>query len=342
MPTILFRLLVRFSVLWSWWTPIAVTMSVFITSWPLMALVEPAGSTLVQPANYWWYFVVTAATVGYGDFYPESSWGHLVGAYVIVGGIVTLTTVFTRMASVLEQVKGRRMRGSGDVELAHHNVVLGYEPERTERIVRELLTDSERGVVLTAREDCPTHPMPEDSVEFVRGELTDPDVLRRAGVHRARAVLVDGRDDNDALAIAVTVGHVVSGAHIVVTLRNMERDALLKYVDESIRCVQWHTPRMITEELTSPGIAEVYAQLMTAGGANTYSTELPESMGAVRVEQCQAALGKNFGATVLAARGAEDLHVNPDWSVELPAGAVLYYVSPRRLTSAEIGQALRG
>lgn len=342
MPFFLSRLLGRLVLLTSWSTPVAVVVVVFVTSWPLMALAEPPGSALVRPENYWWYFVVTAATVGYGDFFPETGAGHLVGAYVIIGGIVTLTTVFTKMASVLERAKGRRMQGAITVDVSGHLVLLGYTPGRTERIVGELLADGGCVLVLCSWDEVATHPMPELDLDFVRGELTDSDVLRRAGVHRARTVLVDARDDNEALAVAVTVHHVNPDAHLVVPLRDMERASLLHYVDEQIRCVQWHTPRMITEELTSPGIAEVYADLMTHGGANTYSATLPESLGPVLVDHCRTALGRGYGATLLAARAAGELMVNPDWQTELPPGAVLYYVSPRRLTPQQIEQALRG
>ncbi|SFP47048.1 voltage-gated potassium channel [Amycolatopsis arida] len=340
MPIFLARLLARLTVLRSWATPVLVIVFVFVTSWPLMALAEPPGSELVEPENYWWYFVVTAATVGYGDFFPETGGGHVVGAYVIVGGIATLTTLFTKLASVLEQAKGRRMQGGITVDASDHVVLLGYTPGRTERIVGELLADGGCRVVLCGWEDVAAHPMPDQPVDFVRGNLTEHDVLRRAAVHRARSVLVDARDDNEALALAVTVDHIVEGAHVVVTLRDMAQATLVGYVNERIRCVQWHTPRMITEELKSPGIAEVYAELMTHGGTNTYSAPLPESVGPVRVGDCQSALGRSHGATLLAARAGGRLLVNPSWDTELPAGAVLYYLSPRRLTPAQITQAL--
>jgi hypothetical protein len=106
--------------------------------------------------------------------------------------------------------------------------------------------------------------------------------------------------------------------------------------------VQWHTPRMIIEELTSPGIAEVYVELMTPGGPNTYSMRLPETLGPVRVEDCQTALGRAHGAILLAARAGEQLLVNPDWDAELPAGALLYYICRHRLTPEQITQNLRG
>ncbi len=340
MPFLLSRLLARLSMLTRWTTPVLVVVFVFATSWPLMALAEPPGSALVQPANYWWFFVVTSATVGYGDFFPETGMGHAVGTYVIVGGIATLTTVFTKLASVLEQAKGRRMQGAIATTASGHVVLLGYEPGRTERIVTQLLSDDCR-VVLCAWDDVGTHPMPERGVDFVRGDLTEEETLRRAAVPTATAVLVDARDDNEALAITVTVHHVNPDVHLVVPLRDLDRTTLLRRINENIRCVQWHTPRMITEELTTPGIAEVYAELMTHGGANTYSVRLPDSLEPVLVDHCQTALGRRYSAIVLAVRIDGRLLVNPSWRTELSAGTVLYYVSPHALTAAEVADALR-
>jgi Trk K+ transport system NAD-binding subunit len=335
------RLLARWVGTRSRLLPVAVVVFVFVTSWPLMALAEPAGSELTGFGSYWWYFVVTASTVGYGDLSPATTGGHVVGAYVIVGGIATLTTMFAKLAAALEQAKGRRMQGTETVRASGHTVLVGYTAGRTERIVAQLLADGVPEVVLCAGDEVQVHPMPAQPVQFVRGEPTAAGVLARAGVDRAAAVLVDMADDNEALAVAVTVDHATPAAHVVVTLRDMERAELLRYVDRRIRCVQWHTPRMVTEELTSPGIAEVYAELMTAGGADTYSVTLPVSLGGLPVERCRTVLGRAFGATVLAARTGADLVVNPPWDADLPAGAVLYYVGPRRLTGGEVETALR-
>ncbi|MDR8407501.1 ion channel [Nonomuraea sp. 3-1Str] len=340
MPIFLARLLARLGMLGTWWTPVLVFAAVFLTSWPLMALAEPAGSEIVAPANYWWYFVVTASTVGYGDLYPETAGGHAVGVYVIAGGIATLTTVFTRFAAALERAKGRRMRGAVTVDMSGHIVLLGYTPGRTEQMVDELTADGSSRIVLCAWDDVPTHPMPDREVTFVRGDLTDDGVLRRAGVDRAYSVLVDARDDNEALAIAITADHVAHGAHLVVALRDVGRVRQLRYVRETLRCVQWHSPYMITEELRDPGLSEVYTQLMTHGDAETYSVRLPESLGPVLVDRCQIALGRRCGATLLAARSGDELLVNPGWQTQLPAGSVLYYVGSHRLTREELTAAL--
>ncbi len=313
---------------------------VFATSWPLMALAEPSSNPITAPENYWWYFVVTAATVGYGDHFPVSAAGHVVGAYVIVGGIVTLTTLFTRVSVALDHAKGRRMKGLAETEVSDHLVILGYAPGRTERLVEEYTAEGRTEVVLAAWEDVSENPMPErDEVVFVRGDLTDEEVLRRAGVHLAGRVLVDARDDNEALALTVAVVHVNPEVHVVVTLRDMSAARNLSYVDPDVSCVQWHSPRLVTEELEDPGISQVYADLMTYGGRNTYSAPVPTELGDVPFGRVQERLGRTHSATVIAVRRAGVL-LDPRWETPLSDGATFYYVAERRLTADEIVDAV--
>ncbi|MBA3310481.1 MAG: NAD-binding protein [Nocardioidaceae bacterium] len=325
----------------TWALPAIMITVVFVTSWPLMALAEPAANQITDPANYWWWFVVTAATVGYGDFFPLTWGGHLVGAYVIGGGIITLTTLFTVVAEKISNAKGRRMKGLDDLDLSGHVAVLGYTPGRTERIVHELSAEGDTQVVLCAWDDLAEHPMPSlANVSFVRGELTDEDVLRRACVDRAGRVLVDARDDNEALSVTVAAMHVNPEVHTVVTLRDMARAKNLGYVDSDVRCVQWHSPRMVTEELQDPGISRVYADLMTHGGANTYSVRLLASLDGTSFGDYQQALGSTFGSTVLAARCGGEIVVSPPWDTALPGDSVLYYIADRRLSPDDVSRAV--
>ncbi|MEX5294102.1 ion channel [Kocuria sp. CPCC 205268] len=336
MPFFLVRLVRRLGRLRAWGLPLLVIGVVFLTSWPLMAWAEPAENTIVHAENYWWWFLVTASTVGYGDFFPTTLGGHLVGVYVIVGGIATLTLIFTRIATAIENARGQRMKGRTELDVSDHLVILGYTPGRTERLIEELTGDGTGSIVLGAWEDVPQHPLPEHpGVAFVRGDLTEETVLRRAGLHRTARVLVDARDDNEALTLTVAVTHVNPDAHVVVTLRDMGRARNFFYVDDDVRCVQWHSPRLATEELQDPGIAAVYAELMTHGGRNTYSAPLPSGLAGTGFGRVQEALGRGFGATVLAVQHGGAL-LDPGWETPLPEGSVLFYVGTSRLTAEEI------
>ncbi|MGY1636095.1 ion channel [Geodermatophilus sp. SYSU D00742] len=316
-----------------WRLPLAVAVFVFLTSWLAMALVEPAGSDIADPGTYWWYFTVTSATVGYGDVFPETLGGRLVGAYVIVGGIVTLTLLFTSLAAALQSVKGRRLRGLVTLDLTDHVVLLGYAPGRSARIIGELTAERDVHVVLCAWDEVSEDPLPElPDVHFVRGDLTSEDVMARAGVARARTAVVDVRDDNEALAVALAVAHANPRIHLVVALRDLGRLGTLRYVHPDVQAVQWHMPFLLTEEANDPGIAQVYNDLMTSGGhGNTYSARVPAGFPHGTFGDCQTWFGRTFGATVLALRAEGRLVVSPGWDAPVTEGMTLYYVAGRRI-----------
>ncbi|MFD2093450.1 ion channel [Blastococcus deserti] len=316
-----------------WRLPLAVAVAVFLTSWLAMALVEPAGSDIAAPGTYWWYFLVTSATVGYGDVFPVSTAGRVVGTYVIVGGIVTLTLLFTQLAGALQSIRGRRLRGVVPLDLSDHVVLLGYWPGRTERIVAELTAEGRVQVALCAWGDVPENPMPDrPSVHFVRGDLAHEDVMTRACVARARTAVIDGRDDNETLAIAVAVDHANPDIHLVAAVRDLGRRENLRYVNPGVQAVQWHMPFLLSEEASDPGITQVYNDLMSAGGhGNTYSMRVPAGFPHATFGDCQTYFGRTFGATLLAVRGADGLVVSPPWETPVPEGTTLYYVAGRRI-----------
>lgn len=319
--------------------PAAVAAFVFLTSWALMALALPQ-SRIVEPDVYWWWFLITASTVGYGDFFPTGVAGHLVGGYVVVGGIATLTTIFTRIAELIENARGIRMQGLADIDLTGHVVVLGYTPGRTERIVDELTAKGHDEIVLCAWSDqLGEHPMStREQVHFLRGSLVADDIMMRACVPDAEVVLIDARDDNEAVSIAVAANHAASGVHTVVALRDLERSLTFARVDPTVRCVQWHSIQLITEEIQDPGIALVYRELMTEGGGNTYSAVVPGEAGGRVFGDFQQALGSRHSATLLAFLDGDELRVSPPWDTPVPAGALVYFIADERISSEHLGR----
>jgi voltage-gated potassium channel len=335
-PTLLVRLSRLVTArLTGWRLPLVIAVVVFLTSWAAMALVEPADNEITAPGTYWWYFVITAATVGYGDVFPTSTGGRVVGAYVVVGGIVTLTLLFTRLADSISAARGRRMKGVAQLDLQDHVVLLGYLPGRSERLLRELTAEG-RQVALCAWDDVQEHPLPaEPAVLFVRGDLAHGDVMRRACVARARTVVVDGRDDNETLAITVAVNHANPDVHLVAALRDLNRREHLSYVSPRVQCVQWHMPYLLTEEATDPGITQVYNDLMSTGGhGNTYSLTVPSGFPHRTVGDAQTWLGRSHSATLLAVRAGGDLVVSPPWDRPVEQGSTLYYVAAQRIDAS--------
>jgi voltage-gated potassium channel len=337
----LLRLVRRTSRHYAWGLPLAIIGFVFITGWIAMALTQP-GSDIVHPTNYWWWFLITATTVGYGDFFPETTGGRIVGAYVVFGSITTLAILFSRISAIIENAKGRRMRGEISFSGQNHIVLLGYTAGRTERLLVELLAEPEREIVLATWEDqLAEHPMPgEDRVHFVRGDLADLDVLARTDLARAHSMLVDARDDNEAVRLAVAAEEIASHVHTVVTLRDLRIQRTIHRVSSCVHCVQWHNTQLVSEELNDPGIAEVYQDLATPGGKNTYSLTIPAAAATATAGDWQRALGRGHEATLMALRADDRTEVSPGWDRPVGPGAQLFYIASRRLDYDEVAGSL--
>jgi voltage-gated potassium channel len=326
-----------------WRLPLLIIGLAFVTSWVALALLEP-DNKLVEPQNFFWWFIVTSSTVGYGDFFPVTGWGHVVGVYVIVSGIVSLTMLFTHLAAVVQTAKSKRMKGAIMTTCQGHIVVLGYYPDRTDGIIAQLALDDDRPIVLCASgEQASAHPLADQpQVQFVRGDLTSDDVLRRAGVNRARTVLVDLPSDDQALAVVVAVKAIAPQVHVVVGLQDLTRQRLFQLLSGSVECAQWHLPLLLCEAVSSPGLSQVYTDLLSSdGGANTYSLDLPTVPSGLTVGACQRWLGEHHNVTVLAVRDGEQQQVNPPWQTSLRAGMTLYYVATRPLRLTELEPLLR-
>lgn len=340
MPVFVSRLFQHLKRRASWALPIELFLSVYFSSWLLMIWAEPTGARVVQPDVYWWWFAgtVTPAGAGPGEHYPTTTQGQLVGVYVIVGGIVTITMLFTRLARMIETARGHRMKGQQMLNLSGHIVLLGYSAGRTERIIEELVAEERREIVICAWNDqAPEHPSPQrDDIHFTRGNLTDDDVLRRADLPRAAAILVDASDDDEALKVTVAATYVGPNVHVVVAVHDLAHARTISRVAENAYCIQWHSIGLITAELLDAGMSDVYGELMTHGDRNTYSIRVPSTLPDRTFGEFQQALGRWNAATVVAVRTDAGLLVSPSWYEIVPVDATLYYVAGRRLRTRDL------
>jgi voltage-gated potassium channel len=85
----------------------------------------------------WWAFV-TVTTVGYGDFYPVTTFGRITACFIMGTGLLTLAVVTARVASSFVTQASNRARAASSDEAARRDVTLAELDERLDRIERLL------------------------------------------------------------------------------------------------------------------------------------------------------------------------------------------------------------
>ena len=91
----------------------------------------------------WWSFV-TVTTVGYGDFYPVTTWGRITACFIMATGLLTLAVVTAQVASSFVAQGSSRATPAPQDEAASREVTLAELDQRLARIER-LLTATHPG-----------------------------------------------------------------------------------------------------------------------------------------------------------------------------------------------------
>ena len=164
-----------------------------------------------------YYTVVTASTVGYGDVIPSSSDGaRLFALSVVILGTASFALALGSLIGPMIQARfakalGTMTRSQLD-RLEDHVLVLGYG-DLTEPILEEL--QSTVPFIVVTPDDDAAKALGNRDINAIVGDPSDDEPLQRAGIERARAVLVATNDDaQDALGI-LTASQLNPDARIV-------------------------------------------------------------------------------------------------------------------------------
>lgn len=176
-----------------------------------------------------YYTLVTAATVGYGDAAPTSQAARLFGMTVVVFGTASFALALgTLLGPLLEarfaRALGRMTDRNYDL-LEDHVLILGCG-ELTDAILDEIEEGSEYVVITDNQQQAAK--MVDRDVDIVSGDPSDEQPLLDAGIKRARTVLAATNDDGaDALAV-LTARELNPDVHIVAAATKRENVHKLK------------------------------------------------------------------------------------------------------------------
>jgi voltage-gated potassium channel len=170
-----------------------------------------------------YYTLVTASTVGYGDATPTSQVGRLFGMSVVLIGTASFAIALGTLLGPVIQARFAKALGrmsESDLGLLDgHVLVLGYSD-----IVSAILDDirDREDILIVSPNREAVLELTDQGVNAITAEPDDEVSLREAGVERARTVIVaTDNDAADALTI-LTVRQLNPSVEILAVATNRE------------------------------------------------------------------------------------------------------------------------
>ena len=331
------RLYVRVATV-SWDTVAAVTLFHFTLSYFL--LIQAGEKELSAFHVFWYFYLTTATTVGYGDFSPATTLGrYVVTVFVMPGGISLFTTVIAKAAQGFADQWSKRMKGMGNYEgLSGHIVILGWHGWRTERMIELLRGDASerREIVLVAVHE--ENPQP-GVLHFVRAlSLSAVEALQRAGIPAADLVIAVGGDDNETLTAALSAGALNEKAHLVAYFEQPDFARILDQHCRNAESIVSVSMENTVRAAQDPGSFQLVSQLLSSlYGPTQFRIRVPGQTEVIPFGIVFAHFKDHHEATILGLRFPQGkLVLNPASSLNVVPGTDVYYMAERRITPSKV------
>ncbi len=326
----------------SWLALLMGLLGHFMLSWALMWL---AGESALLPVDQWFYFyVTTSTTVGYGDLSPGTASGRVLAAlFILPGGVVLLAGGLGKLSSFFLRLWSRRMQGKGDYsDLDNHIVIFGWKRNHTPKMLQLIFGDKRREnrkILLCTSQEM-ENPFP-DQILFARGEsLTEPSFIQRTGIGNAARVIVFRDSDDQTLATCLSIAATKTKAHVVAWFESQQMVHLLQSHCPQIECHSNLSMELLVRSAQDPGSSRVQQQLLsTLTGPTQYSVRVPEDFGGTTFGRLLEFFKIHHEAIALGVAGSatgDNLRLNPPGNDRVAAGQVVYYLSAQRIHGHEI------
>jgi voltage-gated potassium channel len=285
-----------------------------------------------------WWGIVTVATVGYGDIFPVTISGRIIGAIMMIFGIGFLGMFTATIASVFIEKKMRIDRGVKALKNLNGHILLCGWNYSADVIISEIHTDNkEKEIVIIA--NLNENPVNEDHVHFIKGDPTDISKLEMACFKTASVAIVlhdestkGNSGDGQSILTVLAIKHEQPSVYVCIQLMNESNMAHCHRAGaDEVVVTGGLTSKLLVQAALDHGVTKVITELMSKKyGSEIYKIKCPKKYIGQNFKSALVAFKDEYNGIIIGIEKPDQLLTNPKGDVILNKDDYLIVVAENR------------
>ena len=203
---------------------------VFLFSYLLLVILVYLVESHSENANInsvfdaFWYSFVTITTVGYGDVYPTTIFGKIIGSLFLIGSIGFLGYVVGKTSERINEIRENKKMGYQGNNFENHIVIIGWN-SFAQSITTQLINADRKIAIATDNKDdidLIYEEFGKENVHVLFCELKNITFFKYLNISKAIMVFVNLEADIDKLILILNIKKIHQEGKFLVTLENSD------------------------------------------------------------------------------------------------------------------------
>ncbi len=238
-----------------------------------------------------WYSVVTLTTVGYGDYFPVTFGGKILGLFIILGSLGILGYLIGEVTYRINTYMERKKHGYFGTKFENHYVIIGWS-EFARQVANQVYNAGHKiALVTNSKNDLELFSdLYDDNTFALFADYKNMPAYEKVNILKSKAVFVNFKEDTETLVFVLNIKKEYPGLNIIINCTNPDLKETLENTGVS-HVVARHevASRMVASYLFEPHVAEYTSDLIS-----TSVVEQDQDIQQFRVTGSNPYLGKSY------------------------------------------------